>query len=56
MPVLVEFLKFNEEEYSCFEDIGGAYSADEVISALSVFVENGSWEEILNKVYNFTGF
>lgn len=53
MPVLVEFLKFNEKEYSCFKDIAGDYSADAVVSALSVFVDNGNWEDILNRVYNF---
>ncbi len=53
MTALVDFLKFNEEEYSCFEEDGGNYSADEVISGISEYVKNGQWQEILDKVYNF---
>lgn len=54
MTVLVDFLKINEDEYSCFEEEGGNYSADDVIRSISTYVENGRWNEILNKVYNFT--
>lgn len=53
LPTLVNFLKFNEEEYSCFEELGGNYSADDVISGISEYVKNGSWQEILNKVNSF---
>lgn len=49
MPALKDFLKVNEEEYSCFDDMDGDYSADEVIHELSVFTENGFWDEILNR-------
>ena len=56
MPVLVNFLKVNETEYSCFEEWGGAYSAEDVMSGISAYVKNGRWQEILNKVYNFAGF
>lgn len=48
MPVLENFLRVNEEEYSCFDDIDGDYSADEVITELSAYVENGLWDKILN--------
>lgn len=51
MPVLAEFLRANEEEYKCFDDTGGDYSADEVIKALSALTENGQWEVILNNVH-----
>lgn len=53
LPTLVDFLRFNEEEYSCFEELGGNYSADDVISGISDYVKNGDWQEILDKVYNF---
>lgn len=53
MPALVDFLKFNEEEYTCFEEYGVKYSADEVISGISEYEKNGRWQEILDKVYNF---
>ncbi|MDE7398709.1 MAG: hypothetical protein K2N06_04185 [Oscillospiraceae bacterium] len=49
MPALEDFLKVNEEEYSCFDDMDGNYSADEVIRELSSFTENGLWDEILHR-------
>lgn len=52
MPALVNFLKANEKEYSCFDGMDGNYSAYEVISELSAFVDNGLWEEILNRALN----
>lgn len=48
MPALEDFLKVNEEEYSCFDDTDGDYSADEIIRELSALTENGLWDEILN--------
>lgn len=48
MPALEDFLRVNEEEYSCFDDMDGDYSADEVINELSAYVENGLWDKILN--------
>lgn len=48
MPALEDFLKVNEEEYSCFDDMKGDYSADEIIRELSALTENGLWDEILN--------
>lgn len=53
MTVLVNFLKVNEEEFSCFAEYGGDYSADDVIRGISTYVKNGRWNEILNNVYNY---
>ncbi|MBD5111806.1 MAG: hypothetical protein HDT42_04635 [Ruminococcaceae bacterium] len=48
MPALEDFLRVNEEEYSCFDDMDGDYSADEIIRELSSFMKNGTWNKILD--------
>lgn len=54
MTTLVDFLKVNEADYSCFKEEGGDYSTDEVVVFVSNYVSNGYWEKTLNEVVGHT--
>lgn len=54
MPTLIDFLKANEAEYSCFEKDGGSYSTDDISKKLLLYVENGYWDSLLNRVVNYS--
>lgn len=50
MSVLIDFLRINEDEYTCFGEDDGNYSTDEVVSRMSNYIKNGYWLKILNAV------
>lgn len=51
LSVLSDFLHVTQQEYSCFKNDSGDFSANEVISLVRNYVKNGYWADLFHKVH-----